>query len=95
MEGEEFEKLVNTRFWVNARRIANFIILALVLAVVVFMGVLIYLSPRCEDKPRVDWWQNAVVFKVDMDDLKVSCAKHSCIPLKGKWTYMKRPIFHK
>ncbi len=37
---------------------------------ITFLVALIIVSPRCEDKPKLFWWQNSIIYKIDMDQIK-------------------------
>lgn len=68
-------------------RIINRILLALfILAIAVFIGVVVYLTPKCEPVTDLKWWQNAVCFKIDLDKLSSQCENGAnCFkPLQSK-----------
>ena len=37
---------------------------------ITFLIVIIVLSPRCEEKPKLFWWQNSIIYKIEMDEIK-------------------------
>jgi len=68
-------------------RIVNRVLLTLfVLAIAIFIGLVAYLTPRCEPVTDLKWWQNAVCFKVDLDKLISQCETYTnCSkPLQSK-----------
>jgi hypothetical protein len=68
-------------------RIVNRVLLALfVLAIALFIGVVVYLTPKCEPVTDLKWWQNAVCFKVNLDKLSSQCETNTTCskPLQSK-----------
>lgn len=57
-------------FWKLLRKILKLGLMLIFIAMITFLIVIIVLSPRCEEKPKLFWWQNSIIYKIEMDEIK-------------------------
>jgi hypothetical protein len=73
---EELESYWQKPAWKVVRIINRFLLGLFVLAIAAFIGVIVYLTPKCEPVVDIGWWQNAVCFKIDLDKLSSQCKRN-------------------
>ncbi len=57
-------------FWKILRKILKLGLIFSLVGLITTLLVIVALSPRCEEKPKLLWWQNSIIFKIDMDEIK-------------------------
>lgn len=57
------------KLWINIRRVFLAVFLLGLLVMISFVGIFIYLNPKCEPYPTVEWWQNGIFYRVDLNEL--------------------------
>lgn len=57
------------RVWQIARKILFFLVLAVLIGLILFIFAIVIIHPKCEKLPQVQWWQNSIIYRIDLDKI--------------------------
>ena len=56
-------------FWIILRKAIKMIILGITIAISLFILVIIIAHPKCETVPERSWWQNSMIYRLNLEKL--------------------------
>ncbi len=89
----EFE-FSNTRFWRVLRIAFKVSVLILLIGLIAFIVTVIVITPGCKQQPQLSWWDNAVVYRLDIGKLNSSNGMHFKCKLGFSTTTKKQENVH-
>lgn len=60
----------NKRIWRILRLTLQIIILLVFIGLIAFIIAVIIVHPGCENKPELKWWQDSLIYRVDLNKIK-------------------------
>lgn len=69
---EEIMRYGNDPFWVKIRWMLLIIFWAIWISMLTFAILIVIYSPKCPYRPKLKWWQNEVIYQVDVENFSDS-----------------------